>query len=473
MYYGLYLIMRINNISFIEIGSPGAHIFSKFPIPRLGSILLSTILRDRGYRVKVFIEDIASPDWSFIEDSDIVCISTITSTAIRAYEIADRLKDRGITVIMGGAHPSFMPEEALEHSDYVVRGEGDLTLPELIDHIEKGKSIDSIAGISYKDLSGKIIHNPPRPLLEDLDTLPEPDFSLIHGWKTTNIYPVSTSRGCPFNCRFCSVIPMFGRRYRFKSVDATLDEIRYVSSVSKATVFFVDDNFAANKKRTKGVLKGIIDEGMRLSWSAQVRTDVAKDTELLRLMADSGCSTLYIGFESVNPKTLELYNKKQGLDEIIDCIKAVKEHGISIHGMFVLGADTDDVETIKRTADFASKLKIDTIQFMMLTPLPGTPVFFEMRDSGRLLHKDWSKYDAHHVVFRPAMMRPETLHFETLRAMKRFYSWRYILNHLIRFDFYYAAIGLYGRKAIKEALNKARAYLESIESAPELSYQGS
>jgi len=462
--------MRINNISFIEIGSPGAHIFSKFPIPRLGSILLSTILRDKGYNVKVFIEDIAAPEESFIEKSEIVCISTITSTAIRAYEIADRLKRSGKIVIIGGAHPSFMPEEAIEHVDYVVRGEGDRTLAELIDYIEDGAtSIRSIMGISYKDDSGKVVHNPPRPLLEDLDTLPEPDFSLIHGWKLTNIYPVSTSRGCPFNCRFCSVIPMFGRRYRFKSVEATLKELRYVSSVSKATVFFVDDNFAANKKRTKAILKGMLDEKIRLSWSAQVRVDVAKDPELLRLMSDSGCSTLYIGFESVNPRTLELYNKKQGLEEIINCIKAVKEHGIRIHGMFVLGADTDDVETIRRTAEFARRLKIDTIQFMMLTPLPGTPVFFEMKDSGRLLHTDWSKYDAHHVVFKPAMMKPEILHIETLRAMKRFYSWRYIIDHFLRFDFYYAAIGIYGKRAVKEALNKARSYIESLESSPEFS----
>lgn len=460
--------MRINSISFIEVGSPGAHIFSKFPIPRLGSILLSTILRDKGYNVRVFIEDISRPDWSFIENSDIVCISTITSTAIRAYEIADRLRDRGITVIIGGAHPSFMPEEALEHSDYVVRGEGDHTLPELISHLEKGLPVASIRGISYRDPSGQIVNNPPRLLIEDLDALPEPDFSLVYGWKPANIYPVSTSRGCPFNCRFCSVIPMFGRRYRFKSVEATLKELRYVSSVSRATVFFVDDNFAANKKRAKAILRGMTEERLKLSWSAQVRVDVARDHELLRLMADSGCSTLYIGFESVNPKTLELYNKKQGLEEIVDCIKAVKEHGIRIHGMFVLGADTDSVDTIKSTADFARRLRIDTIQFMMLTPLPGTPVFFEMRDSGRLLHTDWGKYDAHHVVFEPLLMKPETLHLETLKAMKRFYSWRYILNHLIRFDFYYAAIGLYGKKAIKEALSRARDYIESLKPVSEL-----
>ncbi len=466
--------MNSENISFIEVGSPGAHIFSKFPIPRLGSILLSTILRDEGYNVRVFLEDIAKPDWSFIENSGIVCISTITSTAIRAYEIADRLRRLGIIVIIGGAHPSFMPDEALGHADYVVRGEGDYTLPELIDHLRNGRPpIESIHGISYKNNSDEIVHNPPRPLLDDMDALPEPDFSLIHGWRPSNIYPVSTSRGCPFNCRFCSVIPMFGRRYRFKSVDATLREIRYVSSVSKATVFFVDDNFAANKNRTKAILRGMIDEKIRLNWSAQVRVDVAKDGELLHLMADSGCSTLYIGFESVNPKTLEFYNKKQGLEEIVGCIKAVKEHGIRIHGMFVLGADTDDTDTIKMTADFATKLKIDTVQLMMLTPLPGTPVFFELRDSKRLLHTDWSKYDAHHVVFMPAMMKPWVLHIETLKAMKKFYSWRYILVHLIRFDFYYAAIGLYGKRAVQEALDKARAYLESLEPLADLSLQQS
>lgn len=466
--------MNSENISFIEVGSPGAHIFSKFPIPRLGSILLSTILRDEGYNVRVFLEDIAKPDWSFIENSGIVCISTITSTAIRAYEIADRLRRLGIIVIIGGAHPSFMPDEALGHADYVVRGEGDYTLPELIDYLRNGRPpVESIPGISYKNNSDEIVHNPPRPLLDDMDALPEPDFSLIHGWRPSNIYPVSTSRGCPFNCRFCSVIPMFGRRYRFKSVDATLREIRYVSSVSKATVFFVDDNFAANKNRTKAILRGMIDEKIRLNWSAQVRVDVAKDGELLHLMADSGCSTLYIGFESVNPKTLEFYNKKQGLEEIVGCIKAVKEHGIRIHGMFVLGADTDDTDTIKMTADFATKLKIDTVQLMMLTPLPGTPVFFELRDSKRLLHTDWSKYDAHHVVFMPAMMKPWVLHIETLKAMKKFYSWRYILVHLIRFDFYYAAIGLYGKRAVQEALDKARAYFESLEPLADLSLQQS
>jgi len=449
-------------ISFIEAKSPSANIFSKFPIPRLGAVLLSTILKEQGYEAKVFIEDIAAPDWSYIENSDIVCISTITSTSKRAYRIADRCRQKGIPVVMGGAHPSFLPEESIEHADYVVRGEGDVTLPELISYFEKGTpDIASIKGLSYRS-NGGIINNPPRPLIEDLDPFPLPDFKLVSHWMPSNIYPISTSRGCPFNCKFCSVIQMFGRKYRFKSVETMLKELKHIHSFSKGSKFFVDDNFTANKKRTKELLRAMIAEHITFKWSAQVRTDVAKDEELLRLMADSGCDTVHIGFESVNPKTLEAYNKKQNIDEIIHCIRMVKDYGIEIHGMFVFGADTDTVDTLKKTADFAIKLSIDTIQFLMLTPLPGTPFFYEMKESDRLLHTDWSKYDGHHICYKPLLMSPQTLHIESLKAMGRFYSWKYIFKHLNHFDFFHVAIGLYGKRAIKRALDEAMDYLSSI-----------
>lgn len=452
-------------ISFIEARSPNSHIFSRYPIPRLGAVLLSTILKETGNEVKAFIEDIAEPDWSYIESSDIVCISTITSTSKRAYRIADRLRRKSIPVIMGGAHPSFLPEEAIEHADYIVRGEGDITLPELISYITNGKpDITSINGLSYKDKNGFLINNPSRTFIENLDLLPFPDFNLVHKWNSSNIYPISTSRGCPFNCRFCSVIPMFGRKYRFRSVESVLKELKYLNSFSKKSKFFVDDNFTANKERTKELLRALISEHISFRWSAQVRTDVAKDEELLQLMADSGCDTVHVGFESVNQKTLEAYNKKQNIEEIIHCIRAVKDHGIEIHGMFVFGADTDNLDTIKKTADFAINLGIDTIQFLMLTPLPGTQVFHEMKESDRLLHIDWSKYDGHHVVYKPFLMSPQTLHIETLKAMGRFYSWKYIFKKLSHFDFFHVAIGLYGKKAIKKALKESMDYLNSISS---------
>jgi len=456
--------MIIKRVSFIEAGSPGLHIFSKFPIPRLGAVLLPTILRERGYEVKAFIEDVTEPDWSFIENSDLVCISTITSTAIRAYRMAKRLKALDIPVIIGGTHPTFLPDEGLEYADFVIRGEGEHSLVELLEYLEKGTpALSGIRGLSYRDRDERKVHNHSREFIQDLDSLPEPDFSLVHNWNPSNPYPVSTSRGCPYDCTFCSVIRMFGRSYRFKSVEATLKEMKYVASVSKATKFIVDDNFAANKRRTKEILRGMIAEGIKTRWSAQVRPDVARDPELLRLMADSGCHTLFIGFESINPRTLEEYNKKQNREDIISCIRTVRDHSIHIHGMFVLGADTDDVETIHQTADFATSFGIDTVQFMILTPLPGTPLLHDMTKSGRLLHTDWSKYDAQHVVFRPGLMSPTTLQIETFRAMGRFYSWRYILGHLARLDFHYAAIGIFGKTAVHKSLKVSSAYLDDLD----------
>jgi len=165
--------MVIKRVSFIEAGSPGLHIFSKFPIPRLGAVLLSTILRERGYEVKAFIEDVAEPDWSFIESSDLVCISTITSTALKAYRIGNRLKALDIPVIMGGAHPTFRPDEALEYADFVIRGEGEHSLVDLLQYMEKGTpALTGIKGLSYKDRYGRKVHNPSREFLEDLDRLP-------------------------------------------------------------------------------------------------------------------------------------------------------------------------------------------------------------------------------------------------------------------------------------------------------------
>jgi len=452
--------MVAKKISFIEPSAPGLHIFSKFPIPRLGAVLLSTILRERGYHVKTFIEDLAAPDWSFIESSDIVCISTITSTAINAYSIGKRMRELHIPVIMGGAHPTFLPDEALDYADFVVRGEGENALVELLEHMDKGvPHLEDIKGLSYRDREGKIVHNPDRDFLEDLDTLPTPDFTLVHNWTPSNTYPVATSRGCPYECRFCSVIGMFGRKYRYKSVEATLAELKHAVSVSKAVKFIVDDNFAANITRTKQILRAMIAEKIRTRWSAQVRTEVGRDPELLRLMADSGCDTLFIGLESINPRTLKEYNKKQDLQDIISCIREVRDHGIHIHGMFVLGAETDDVKTIRETVDFAQRLDIDTIQIMILTPLPGTPLFEQMMKTGRLLHTDWSQYDVQHVVYKPRLMSPATLQIETLKAMGRFYSWKYVFRHLAKFDFHYTAVGLFGKRAVDQSMKAFSACL--------------
>jgi radical SAM superfamily enzyme YgiQ (UPF0313 family) len=453
----------MKNIYFIESKSPGSHIFSRTPLPRLGTILLATILNKKGYNTQAFIEDIVAPDWSLLDNADMICISSISSTAHRAFQLAERFRKLGIPVVLGGVHSTFLPDESMSYADYVVRGEGEETLVELVEHLEAGKPLDSIKGLSFRNSNNEIVHNPSRELVKDLNVAPIPNFGLVYKWaEKAKVIPIATSRGCPFACKFCSVIPMFGRKYRFKSFDRILDEIKAAAS-HKCHVFFIDDNFAANKKRTKTFLKTLIDKNINLEWSAQVRTDVAKDPELLDLMKKAGCFSVFIGFESINPKTLDLYNKGQGLQDIENSIRAFKKRSINIHGMFVLGSDTDDIQTIRNTAKFAKKLELESIQFMVLTPLPGTPVFDELRDSGRLIHTDWSKYDAHHAVFEPKLMSAFELQVETLKAMAKFYSWPAIFRNLWRFDFLYAGVGIYGKRSVKKALAGSRQYKDHLK----------
>ncbi len=361
---------------------------------------------------------------------------------------------------MGGPHSTFLPEESLEYADYVVRGEGEETIVELLEHLEYGRPLDTVLGLSFKK-GDAVVHTPDRPLIQDLDSAPVPDFDLVHRWEKRTRIPIATSRGCPFGCRFCSVIQMFGRKYRFKSIDRVMAEIR--EAAGKDThVFFVDDNFAANKERTKSLLRRIIAEGLRIEWSAQVRTDIAKDDELLDLMARAGCFMVYVGFESINPRTLSLYNKHQDLDDITDCIRKLHDASIRIHGMFVFGGDTDDIETIRSTEKFARRLGINSVQFMMLTPLPGTPVFEELAGQGRIIHTHWSKYDAHHAVFEPKLMTAFELHTETLKAMARFYSCGAILKNLLRWDLFYAAVGIYGKRSLGKLRTPSREYLREL-----------
>ena len=162
----------------------------------------------------------------------------------------------------------------------------------------------------------------------------------------------------------------------------------------------------------------------RSAWTAQVRaTEIVRDRELLKLMQRTNCIMLYLGLESVNPQTLIEYNKKQSVEQIVEAIKILKEYGIRAHGMFVFGADGDTVESIRHTADFVIKNDISTVQFMILTPLPGTRNFQQLHEQGRIFDYDWSRYDAHHTVYWPKNLSPYELQIETFAAMRKVYGW--------------------------------------------------
>ncbi|MDD5692972.1 MAG: radical SAM protein [Patescibacteria group bacterium] len=412
-------------IYLIESPPFGVHVFSKITMPRLGLPIIGAYLKEHGHVVIIYVPALSEIDWEDVYTADLVGISSTTSTITAAYAMADQIRAHNIPVIIGGPHVTFMVEEALGHVDYVARFEcGEQIMLELIGYLEARGTLEAIDGLSYK-VRGKIVNNPPRKKLANLDELPFPDLSLIVGHENMTTTPIMTSWGCPFDCEFCSVTTMFGRKYRFRSPENIIAELK---DKKPKNVFFYDDNFAANRSRLKTLLQMIIDEGIKFSWSAQVRTDVTKDPELLDLMAKSGCWQVYLGLESISQETLDSYDKAQSVQDIIDAVNLLNIHGIKSHGMFVLGADTDTKDVVRDTVDFAIEHKISTIMLNILTPLPGTPVYEEIKRTSRIFDSRWEHYDAHHVVFIPKNMTPYELQARIILGYARFFS----LSHLIK-----------------------------------------
>lgn len=455
---------KIADVVFLEPKASANHIFSRIAIPRLGNPILGTLLAREGYNVRVIAEEVAPIRLDEVVKADLVCISSITSTAMNAYRVADAVRAAGVPVVMGGVHPTFRADEALQHADYVIRGEGEYAFLELVAALNNGGNVSGIANLSYLD-HNEPRHNPLREMVCDLDAIPAPDFGLVEGWpQRAKVMPISTSRGCPYNCAFCSVVPMFGRQYRFTSVERAMAEIR-VGAQRARHIFFVDDNFTAKPDRTKEILEQALREGLKLNWSAQVRAEIARDTELLKLMKRAGCFTVFVGFESINPRTLKLYNKRQSIEDIREAMANFRRHRISVHGMFVFGADEDGPETMRETVRFARETGISSVQFLMLTPLPGTRLYDQLEAEGRILDRDWGHYDAHHAVYMPKKMTPYELHSGTFKAMRGFYSWPAIFKSLGRGDLYYAAIGLYAKRSLSYAERVQRDYVSELKGS--------
>ena len=435
----------LRRIRLVEPKAAGHHVYGRIKLPRLGLPIIGTILSQRGFDVRIYCQDIQETDYGDLYQSDLVGISITTSTAPGGYRLADRLRQRGIPVVIGGPHATFLPNEVLQHAPYCVRGEGEETIVELMDRLSARAEPRDVPGLSYVD-GEEIRHNTPRTAVRDLDALPFPDLRLIHGFRRIRITPVLTSRGCPFDCTFCSVTEMFGRKYRFRSTANVIEEL---SRSRHRQIFFYDDNLTANHTRAKELCEQMIRQGLTAGWTAQARVDVADDEELLRLMQRSNCFMLYVGLESTNPATLEGFNKRQRVEEIEECIRKLHKFKIMVHGMFITGADQDDQQTIHNMVEFALRKGIDTVQFSILTPIPGTRLYNQFEREGRIFSKDWSLYDAHHVVFEPKNMTPYVLQKETFRAMKQFYTLWQCIKLVFRFKFLSAFFRYYGNRQIK------------------------
>ena len=423
---------KSRKIRFIEPGSRPGRPFNAWirRWPLLGPITLATILDEQGYDVAVYNENISGPletNASARKDvlsADVVGITTMTATANRAYELARfiRAEATNATIVFGGSHATFMPEEAQRYGDVVVCGEAE----------------NVIGDIASGAISSGIIRPDPPADLDALPTLKHElmiDFDrLIKTAGKRSLYelPVMTSRGCPHGCTYCSVTRMFGRKVRRQSTEKVEADLWRYKRKGFQHVFFYDDNLTTDKAWTKDLLRRM--EPMRIRWNAQVRADMhwtgsrsRRDEELLTAMRRSGGNVLYIGYETIDEATAKQWGKGyRGMSSLSRRLRedthTLHKCGFWIHGMFILGPEHGKSD-INRIVRFASRTGIESMQLSVLTPLPGTPLFEQMRDKLIFTNfpADWNYYDGTHCVYHHSLMGIAGLQQAILKAHLRFY----------------------------------------------------
>src|SRR5579875_597246 len=421
-------------IRLVEPRPAGHNVYDLALLPRLGLPLMGRLLADAGHDVRIYCEVLAPVDLEDCLRADLVGISSTTATAPAAYRLADLLASAGVPVVLGGPHVTFCADEGLAHAPYVVRGEGQQTIVELVSCIERDEDPSGVLGLSYLDGAGEPRHNPDRrrATQAEFEALPIPDLRLIEGHARLVTKPIMTQWGCPFDCEFCSVTALFSRAVRYRRTDQVIAEL---GELGAQRVFFHDDNFVVNKRRSAELFEAMLRRDLCPTWFAQVRAATAlrsparpeADHDFLALMRRAGCQMVMIGVETITDEGLASIGKHQSVDTIERAVRAFHEHGIAVHGMFVAGLDGDTSSSAEAAAHFARRLGIDTFQLMVETPLPGTALWRRVGDQERLLSGDWSLFDGHHVVMRPAHMTPLELQLGVLEAMRQFYSWPRIL----------------------------------------------
>ena len=446
-------------IALVEAVSTSTHVYSRTYLPRAGVATLGAVLKQLGYRVDIFIHALSDLEEQHLATYDVVGIGSLSSTIEEAYRLADGLRRQRVTVVMGGPHVTFMPEEAVCHCGFAVIGEGEGTLPALLAAIENKTPFENVRGLVFKRPDGTIHYTGPSDRV-DYKSMPSPDFLLSPKVAPRNIPPIiTTSRGCPHDCSFCSVTSVFGRKYRFKTSGQVISELR---PIRHRSVCFGDDNFCANPVRTKNLLREMLAaDAVPLRWSGQMCVGAASDDELLDLMQQTRCRIVYVGIESVEPETLKKYGKAHNVDAIRRAVENLHKHHIGIHGMFVVDSG-DRPETAQNIVDYAIATDIDTIQIFSITPFPGTRSFAENKNN--IIHQDWRFYDGMHVIVKPQKCSAHDMQMAIVNGMKRFYSLPRALTAYRPNRGWRVKYRLGGHMLMRKWVRENKAYIENLRA---------
>ncbi|MHA1275369.1 MAG: B12-binding domain-containing radical SAM protein [Promethearchaeota archaeon] len=378
--------------------------------------------------------------------TDVVAITSMTPQIDYALEVAKMAKEQGCYTILGGYHSTLVPEFVAKHPyvDFTVRGEGEHTFKELIDFIDGNKNranLKEIKGVSYlKKSDGKIRHNIDRPLEPNLDNFGMPRRDLLKGKKYSYMgaitSQVETSRGCPHNCKFCCIIKMWKDKtqhlsYRSKSLKRIMREL-YSIDKHKDFIFFCEDNFTINVKRTQKILDAITISGINsnFNFSCQSRVDTLyRNPWLIDKMDKAGIKQVFLGIESVHQQSLEAMNKRNTTPyKVKTVVKMLQDKGISIFGGIIIGFPGETKKMVRQNIAYAKSLKLTCVQFTPITAFPGTTFYDEMKDQGMITSNNYKNYD----LFHPMMNTPQLSNKDLLRLVAEAYAAYYLKSDWIK-----------------------------------------
>jgi radical SAM superfamily enzyme YgiQ (UPF0313 family) len=414
---------------------------------QLPSLSLKQVAAATPPEWEVLLADEVHEDIPFDGSFDLVGITAMTHQAARAYEIADRFRQRGIPVVLGGIHPTVLPDEARQHADAVVVGEAEPVWAQLLSDLRAGRMAPLYRCVPQGDR---------------LD-IPWSRRDFLAGRTYLTTQTLQASRGCPHDCPFCTVTPYFGRTFRYRDPDDILAELR---SFDRKLTVLLDDNILGDSERAKPILRGMA--GLGLRWGGQANLRFAEDPEMVSLLAKSGCIGIFVGIESVagsqanHPKTGS--NTSQA-----DLIKRVRDTGIVLEASMIFGFDDHDESVFETTVRYLEECAPSIPTFHILTPYPGTALFEQFDREGRMLHKEWQRYDHNQVVFRPRLMTPERLYQGWRAARREVYRWPSIVSRVMQGNGRFVNLaynvlrrgGVYGDKEIVFAGDQRPAALDN------------